>query len=112
MRTAKFLFQKQSSLLNDINYLIDMRFQMGFSFERELSYHLPNATKCLTWQDVKQTHATKDQRVVVKLDDIYGMLILLALGLNSAVMFVTVELVYKALKKSFRTNSQGLGMSL
>ena len=83
---------------------------MGFSFERELSYHLPNATKCLTWQDVKQTHAAKDQRVVVKLDDIYGMVILLALGLSSAVMLVLVELVFKALRICIRTDSQGLGV--
>ena len=81
---------------------------MGISFERELSFHLPNATKCLTWQDVKLTHTTKDQQVVAKLDDIYGMIILLASGLGGAVLLIMVELVFEAMKQSIRANSGGL----
>ena len=104
-----FLFQKGSPLLEDFNYLIGMRYQMGFSLESELDNQLPNATKCLTWHDVKQSHMTKDQNVVVKLDDIYGMIILLTVGLGGSVMIMIVELLSKAALKKIESISPDPG---
>ena len=107
-----FLFQKGSPLLEDFNYLIGMRYQMGFSLESELDNHLPNATKCLTWHDVKQSHMTKDQNVVVKLDDIYGMIILLTVGLGLGVMIMIMELFSKALLKKIKSVQTQAGKCL
>ena len=75
--------------------MIGIRYQMGFSLESELDKHLPNATKCLTWQDVKQSHTTKDHKVVVQLEDTYGMMILLTGGIIGSVMIMILELLSK-----------------
>ena len=82
---------------------------MGFSLQSELDKHLPNATKCSTWHDVKQSHMIKDQRVVVKLEDIYGMIILLAVGLSGSVVIMIVELLSKALMQKIKTIYPTLG---
>ena len=70
---------------------------MGSSFQIELNRKLPNATKCSTWNDVEQSHTIEDPRVVVQLEDIYGMIILLAVGLSGAVVGLTMELLNKIL---------------
>ena len=76
---------------------------MGFSLQSELDKHLPNATKCSTWNDVKQSHTIKDQKVVVQLEDIYGMIIILTVGLSGSVVVMIVELLSKALLKKMKT---------
>ena len=89
--------------MEDFNYLGGIRKQMGSSFQIELNRKLPNATKCSTWNDVEQSHTMEDPRVVVQLEDIYGMMILLAVGLSGAVMVITMELLNKIL---IRKNNQ------
>ena len=96
-------------MLEDFNYLISIRYQMGFSLESELDKHLPNATKCLTWQDVKQSHMTKDHKVVVQLEDTYGMMILLTGGIIGSVMIMILELLSKALSLKIKTIYPPLG---
>ena len=71
---------------------------MGFSFQNMLNRKFPNATKCSTWSDVKQSHMIEDQNMVVQLEDIYGMVILLAVGLSGAVVVLMLELLSKHLK--------------
>ena len=51
----------------------------------------------------------KDQRVVVKLEDIYGMIILLAVGLSGSVVIMIVELLSKALSPKIKTIYPALG---
>ena len=86
--------------MEDINHLIGMSYQMGLEYDRKLEYYLPNATKCSTWHDVKMSHHVEDQKVVAQLDDIYGMVILLAMGLGGAVTLLAWELLTKGRVKT------------
>ena len=63
-----------------------------------MNKHLPNATKCLGWHNVKQSHMTNNQKVVVKLEDIYGMTILLMGGLSGSVILILIEALLEKLK--------------
>ena len=50
---------------------------------------MPNATECATNADVQRSHRDQDAKVVLELDNIYGMIVLLGLGLlGSAVTFI------------------------
>ena len=82
--------QKGSIYLDDFNYFIDMRIQMGFSFEKNIELYIPNATKCWTWNDVKKSHHD-DNVPVIKLEDIIGLIILLAVGFGGAMTILTIE---------------------
>ena len=53
----------------------------------------------MTWQDVKASHETDNPEVVIRMDDIYGMMILLATGLGGALVVLTLELLMKARKE-------------
>ena len=55
---------------------------LEFSINRIKDF-LPNSTKCMTWQDVKASHETDNPEVVVRIEDVYGMLILLAAARGS-----------------------------
>ena len=81
--------------MEDFNNLGGIRKQMGSSFQNEMKRKLPNSTKCSTWNDVEQSHTMEDPRVVVQLEDIYGMMILLAVGLSGALVVLTMELLNK-----------------
>ena len=95
-------FQKGSPFLNDINYLIGIRYQMGMSLRTETNKQFPNVTKCKTWNDVKRSHMAQDQNVVVSLDAIYGLLLIFVLGLCGAMVFLYLEHLAKAFKQKFR----------
>ena len=83
--------------MEDFNYLGGIRKQMGSSFQNEMKRKLPNSTKCSTWNDVEQSHTMEDPRVVVQLEDICGMMIILAVGLSGAVVVLMMELLSKTL---------------
>ena len=82
---------------------------MGFSFEKNIELYIPNATKCWTWHDVKQSHMKDDHKMVVKLEDIRGLIILLVVGLCGAITILTMELIIKALKHEFKNVASYLG---
>ena len=71
---------------------------LEFSSNRILDF-IPNSTNCMTWQDVKASHETDIPEVVINIDDIYGMVILLAMGLSGAMVALTLELLIKARKE-------------
>ena len=77
--------------MDDFNYFIDMKIQMGLSFEKEIERYIPNATKCWTWQDVKKSHMIDKHKMVVKLEDVNGLIILLTVGLFGAMMILAIE---------------------
>ena len=95
--------------MDDFNYLVGIRKQMGFSFQNELHRKLPNATKCLTWSDVNRSHMIKDQKRVVQLEDIYGMMLLLAVGLSGAAVVLMLELLSKTLIRMHNQNKRAPG---
>ena len=76
--------------MEDANGLIDLANQMGL-IQNEIQKNVPNATHCLTWSAVQASHTRKGKDVVFKLEDIYGMLILLALGLGVAMLVLITE---------------------
>ena len=84
-------FQKQSPLLNQFNYFIHLAKEMGLILKSYYT-HLPNATKCNTITDMLQSHAEQNQKATVEVNDIYGMLVLLGLGLCVAHIVLLAEL--------------------
>ena len=76
---------------------------LDFSINR-INDYTPNATKCKTWQDVKASHQTDNPEVIIILDDIYGMMILLATGLCGALFIFALELSIKAWKERSMKN--------
>ena len=75
-----------------MNELIDLANQMGF-IENEIKKKVPNATHCLTWSAVQDSHMRKDQDAVFYLEDMYGTIILFCFGLGAAMMTLLAELV-------------------
>ena len=73
---------------------------MGLSWQRKYNDFLPLGKKCLAWQDVKASHKTGDNHVVIKLDQTNGILIILFAGLIGATVVIAIEyLVQKLLFK-------------
>ena len=71
---------------------------MGDWGESQLKRVSPNMTKCLTWNKVRKSQMEQDQNVVITFEDISGLLLVLAVGLIGAMIFILVELAVKALK--------------
>ena len=92
--------QKASPYLEDANELIHRAVESGLIAEK-MKEHLPNATQCVSHADVQRSHFGKGQLVVFRMDNIYGMLILLAIGLGVAAIIVMVEMIVH--KASTRT---------
>lgn len=78
--------------MDDVNSLINLAKQMGLI---DVSYynHMPNATKCNTIKDIYQSHV--DDLVILEIDDIYGMLTLLALGFGGGLVLFSSEMLFK-----------------
>ena len=90
-------FQKGSPFLEDFNKLVELQDQMGLEFSQNgIDDYIPNATKCMTWQDVKASHET-NTTLVITIKDIYGIMILLALGLGGAMVALLIECSAKAI---------------
>ena len=56
---------------------------------------MPNATECATNADVQRSHMAQDTKVVLKLDNIYGMIVLLGLGLLGGAITFMAEVIKK-----------------
>ena len=76
--------------MDDLNRLIVISQQMGFMnnlFEKNVA----NSTKCRTWKQVAESHMMRNQDVRIRLKDLGGMLILLAVGLGAALIIFFAE---------------------
>ena len=96
------IFQKGSPYLSDANNLLQFSLEMGLKFAdytRNLGEYVPNATKCDSWTDVKASQRNKDHLVVLNYDDIYGLLIILAVGLSGSSIIFTAEVVMLEIMK-------------
>ena len=104
------IFQKGSPYLSDANNLIQLSLEMGLKFAdytRNMGEYVPNATKCDTWTDVKASHKNKDHLVVLNYDDIYGLLIILAVGLpGSLIIFIAELVMHKMMKRQKSTTNR------
>ena len=75
-----------------MNELINLAIESGL-IEAEFKKYVPYASKCRTHADVQKSHHEKDNQVVFKLENIYGMIILLAIGLGGAMLTMIAEIV-------------------
>ena len=73
-----------------MNTFIDLAKQMDL-IDKRFFHYLPNSTLCNTVNDVYQSHMENNHTVIVKLNDIYGMLVLLGLGVGLALITFTAE---------------------
>ena len=85
-------FQRGSPYLEDANELIQLAREAGF-IDAEFKKHVQNATNCLTHADVEESHFGKKPKLVLKLKNIYGMIILLAVGLGGAFFTLIGEII-------------------
>ena len=85
------VFQIQSPFLEDINSFIHLAKQMGL-IHKSYYNHLPNATECKTITDVYKSQTEKNHKVTVEVNDIFGMLVLLGLGVGGALLTFIAEM--------------------
>ena len=101
------IFQAGSPFLEDFNYLVDLKDQMGLKLsEDSIKDYVPNTTKCMTWQDVKASHDSVNTPVII-VEDFYGIIILLIFGLGIAMATLTLECLTKALMPRFKKTTRG-----
>ena len=92
-------FQKGSPYLEDFDFLIDMKDQMGLEFSGEgVGNYIPNATKCMRWEQVKASHAA-DADLVIRIEQLFGMLLLLGLGIGAASVALIIEGLTNAIER-------------
>ena len=77
-----------------MNYLIGLLDQMGDSIGSKSNRLWPNMTKCTTWNKVQKSQMEQEPNVVIRFEDISGLLLVLAGGLIVATIFISLELLY------------------
>ena len=77
--------------MEDLDSFIHLAKQMGLIEKRYYSF-MTNATECLSINDVLKSHMGNKEDVV-EVNDIYGMLALLGLGLGLALLSSCAEIV-------------------
>ena len=82
-----------------MNNFIDLAKQMGLIHKSFFNY-LPNGTICNTVNDIYESHMENNNTVTVKLKDIYGMLVLLGLGVGLALITFTAETLLMVCKSN------------
>ena len=88
--------------MEDTNELILLAHQMGF-IDQTFKKHAGNATKCLTRSAVRSTNKERDQMRVLEMKDIYGMLILLSIGLSGALLVFMSEYIMHKINSTCTT---------
>ena len=54
--------------------------------DSQINGYVQNASKCLTWPAVEESHTGNGKTVVFKVEDLYGILVLLSLGFSGALL--------------------------
>ena len=73
---------------------------MGF-IEGKIEQSLNNRTRCNTWNDIYESHSVKENNAKLKFEDIKGTLILLSIGLGTAIILFLLENVnYRLMKRN------------
>ena len=67
---------------------------------KSLFNNRPNATKCMNIKDVQESHMQKRHTITVGLDNIYGMLVLLGIGVGGATLTLMGETTFMVRQKS------------
>ena len=79
-----------------MNVLLNSAKEMGL-IDRGYNNNMPNSTKCATLKDIRDSHfrGGRNTAVIVKMNNIYGMLILFGLGIGASLFILGVECVMK-----------------
>ena len=96
--------QKGSPYVDDANKLIDLAHQLGI-INLEIQNNILNATKCSTWSAVQESHRGEGKIAAFKIENIYGMMILLAVGLGGSLIIAIVECIYNKISVKRGINS-------
>ena len=75
---------------------MEQGFQMGFSWGELEGRYIPNGTKCSTWFDIEGSHMIEEHEAVIKLDNTFVTMGILALGLVASVVVLVAEHLVKA----------------
>ena len=73
-----------------MNHILGIANQMGL-IDGLFKQTVPNSTKCATWQDIKASHMIKDPKIILQIEDLFGMMILLFIGLSSSILAFIAE---------------------
>ena len=91
--------------MEDFNYLVDLKDQMGLFTQDAVLDYMPNATKCWKWEDVKASHKN-DATLVITVEKLFGTFILLGMGLGGAMVALIMECLTKETTRRFKKTSQ------
>ena len=76
--------------MDDANELIDLANQMGL-IDEQIQRSVPNASNCLTSSAVQASHMKRGEKVIYKIEDVYGMIVPLGMGLGGGVTILILE---------------------
>ena len=68
--------------------------------EKAYDNNLPNATTCNTVGDVFKSHAEKNQELKMEMKFIYGMLVIYGIGMDVAMIYFLIEVIWSIGDKS------------
>ena len=68
--------------------------------DKQIQMSVPNASNCLTSSAVQASHIKRDKNVVYTIEDVYGMIIPLGLGLVGGLTILIFELLSVRLLKN------------
>ena len=98
--------------MEDTNEIIDLANQMGF-FDEQIKKHTPNASRCLTTAAIEETNGKKHKKRVLRLEDTYGMFLLLSVGLAGALMgFAGEHIAHKMQSKKGSIEGRNIGQGM
>ena len=60
--------------------------------EQNRAFH--NASKCNTWNDVYASHLVEGENIVLNFGHIFGLVILLSIGLGASLVIFILEILY------------------
>ena len=95
-------FQKRSPYINDFNEILELALQMGIV---DVTSYVQNSTKCSTWSKIEESHRALNI-VVLKMEDIYGPIILILTGLTTGIITFFMELAGDKLIGKKSTNKR------
>ena len=80
--------------MDDVNQLLGLASQLGLlrEFDNFFQTSLPNVTKCSTWQDIQASHMALVEKAVIKLEDIFGIMSLLVIGISGGLLIFLAEI--------------------
>ena len=91
--------QKNSPFTEEINQFIHLAHHMGL-IDANIKKFMPYFSKCAAWSDVQASHNIENI-VELKLEDFYGILGFLGIGLGGGMVITILELLLPKIKGAF-----------